>query len=68
MSTGVDKVTAQDYGVNLIGNLLELEQKLRIELLSKWMKRGAALHGSKVITEEPGAGKPHAGICVGASG
>ena len=34
-----------------------------------WLfEKGAALHGSKVITEEPGAVVPHAGICVGASG
>lgn len=34
-----------------------------------WLfQKGAALHGSNVITEEPGAVVPHAGICVGASG
>ncbi|MCP4260619.1 MAG: hypothetical protein GY774_24290, partial [Planctomycetes bacterium] len=34
-----------------------------------WLfSKGATLHGSNVITEEPGAGIPHAGICVGASG
>ena len=34
-----------------------------------WLfEKRPALHGSNVITEEPGAGIPHAGICVGTSG
>jgi len=36
--------------------------------LSGYLKRVLPKHGSKVITEEPGAVIPHAGICVGTSG
>jgi len=41
------------------------------ELMSSGRKLrlfGACLHGSNVITEEPGAVIPHAGICVGTLG
>lgn len=36
--------------------------------LSGYLKGVLPKHGSNVITEEPGAVVPHAGICVGASG